>query len=495
MNTKLRLLGSLLALSVVFLSGCLNEGSKKKDHEATVNSEDHEVQAATMDWREDYAYSMGIAAMHYTYPFWRMAHVRYDWTQKQLPESLRDVVPNDLLNQFWHGRVLTTSDWQDGGGPNNDTLYSTAWIYVKDEPMILSIPKIDRYYTFQFSGADSDNYAYVSELKHGRKEGHYAILPKGWKGTLPEGVVSVGEASTPWGMIAGRTYVAGESDLSAVHRLQDQYKLTSLSQWGKANPERAQPEVFKPYDKAWHTIDEEEPLAVWRTINRMMTENPPVAHESSAIGLFKDINIGPGLDVDALDEASKRGLARAALDGFAQIKAAKVAGAGAGFIKNNGWMYSLDVGHPGAANLFMLRSVHQSYGGLVGNDLAEAQYYAGFYDANGDVFDGKKRYRIVLPVGREPDVGAFWSVTLYDDKANLVANDMNRYSVGDRTAGLVRAEDDSLIIAIQNERPTEGDVNWLPAPKGHFWFLLRAYQPGESIIDGSWQPPKVEPID
>lgn len=449
------------------------------------------TQTTSASWREEYAYTMGVAAMHYAYPYWRMAHVRYDWTQKLIPSPVSLVVPNKALNQFWNASRLTNADWQEGGGPNNDTLYSNAWVYVGDEPMILSVPNMDRFYSFQIVDPNSDNFAYVSELKHGRNAAHYAILPKGWKGKLPQGVQILVEAPSPWLMIAGRTYVANEQDLPKVTVLIQQYQLTPLSQWGQAEVVPPQPEVFKPYDKTFRAID--DPLAVWRTINHMLTENLPMENENSAMSLFREINVGPGLNIDELDEASKRGLARAAIEGFEQIKGAKAEGAGRNFYKSNGWLYSLTVGRTGLAGDFMLRTVHQSYGGLIGNDPEEALYYIVFTSEDGTSLNGKHQYKIHFPAGQLPEVKAFWSLTLYDAQANLVANSIDRYSIGDRTPGITYNEDGSLTIELQHEKPSSTN-NWLPLPEGGFWLMMRAYQPGEDILKGKWKPPVISAV-
>jgi hypothetical protein len=438
---------------------------------------------SSSDWREDYAYSMGVAAMHYAYPYLRMAEVRHRWTMTDVEHP--EVQPNHALNTFWHATRLTDATWKEGGAPNNDTLYSGAWLKVDKEPMILSLPPINRYYTFEMSGFNSDNFAYVSELQHGRKGGHYALLPQGWEGDLPAGVEALTEVPSPWVMIVGRTYVADESDLPVVRKLQEQYRWTPLSQWGQARVKPSQPEVFTPYSP------KDDPMAVWKTINRAMTENPPIGAEKQMTAFFREVNIGQGLDVATLDEASKRGLARAAKEGLEQIRRAQMAGAGSSLLKSNGWIYSTQLGHAGVEGDFLLRTLHQSYAGIVANDAVEAIYYGGFTGGDGQPLNGAKHYRIYMPEGTEPDVGAFWSISLYGPDNNFVANEINRYSIGDRTPNLARDEDGGLTIVLQTERPTDPGVNWLPAPEGAFWLVLRAYQPGPSLLEGSWQPPSV----
>lgn len=439
------------------------------------------------DWREDYAHSMGVAALHYAYPWLRMAEVRHRWAVSDV--DFPAVQPNHGLNSFWHASRLTDHNWQEGGAPNNDTAYSVAWLLVDEEPMILSMPPIDRYFTFEFSGFDSDNFAFVGELRQGRSGGHYALLPKGWKGELPSGVKPVSEVPTPWVMVVGRTYVGGHDDLPVVHELQKQYKITPLSQWGQATVTVPKPAVFAPY------VTESDPLAIWKTINRAMTENPPVESEQKIIALFSELNIGPGLDVTQLDEASQRGLARAAEDGLAQIKHLHLSGAGKQIRSSNGWTYSNSLGRAGVAGDFLLRTVYQSYAGIVANDPEEAIYYGGYVGSDGKPFHGSKSYRVHLPKGAEPNARAFWSISLYDDKGNMVDNEIGRYSIGDRTPDLVRGKDGSLGIAIQHKAPANHTANWLPAPEGAFWLILRAYQPGSTLLDGSWEPPIVTVVD
>jgi hypothetical protein len=142
-----------------------------------------------------------------------------------------------------------------------------------------------------------------------------------------------------------------------------------------------------------------------------------------------------------------------------------------------------------------MRTVHQSYSGIVANDPEEAIYYGGYRGSDGQALNGDKRYQIQLPAGSEPDVGAFWSITLYNSSANMVGNEMNRYSIGDRTTGLVRDDKGGLTIAIQADAPADEKINWLPAPQGPFWMVLRAYQPGPDLLEGKWSPPKIKVVE
>ena len=115
-----------------------------------------------------------------------------------------------------------------------------------------------------------------------------------------------------------------------------------------------------------------------------------------------------------------------------------------------------------------------------------------YEDADGDQLNGSGRYE--LRFEREPPVNAFWSVTMYDTpEFFLVANPIDRYSIGDRTPGLVKAADGSLTIVMQRDEPAAAEerANWLPTPPGDFRPILRMYEPDESVFDGGYELPPI----
>lgn len=277
----------------------------------------------TPDWREQNAYTLGVQAYLYGFPWIYMPQAIWDRTEAR----------NTPPNQFAHFRELKDATHQLGGAPNNDTLYSQTWVYLKDEPIILSVPEIrDRYYTMEITDFMGDNFAYVGVRTTGTKPGHYAIVGPNWKGELPTGVVKLPPSSTPWAYILGRTLVKGKDDLKAVHAIQDQYKLTPLSLWGK--PDKKNPEgwtINKPFDP------KTDPLAEWKTLNRAMLEVPPPARDADILQSIARIGIGPGLDVEKQHPSTKKGLARAAVDGKKLI--AEAFAGGYAQKESNGWNY------------------------------------------------------------------------------------------------------------------------------------------------------------
>ena len=182
-------------------------------------------------------------------------------------------------DRFHHVRKLEDAEHLNGGAPNNDTLYSRAWVHLQDEPVILSVPEIsDRYYTMEIVDFMGDNFAYVGTRATGTKAGNYAIIGPDWKGSLPDGVVALPPSATPWATILGRTFVKNAGELDVVHAIQDQYKLTPLSQWGRS--------VTKPPKNAviWEAFDPKtDPLANWKTINRAMIEVPPPVRDADLL--------------------------------------------------------------------------------------------------------------------------------------------------------------------------------------------------------------------
>jgi hypothetical protein len=264
------------------------------------------------------------------------------------------------------------------------------------------VPEIaDRYYTMEIVDFMGDNFAYVGTRATGTKAGNYAIIGPGWKGTLPDGVVALPPSATPWATILGRTFVKNAGELDVVHTIQDQCKLTPLSQWGKS-------ETTPPKGAdIWQAADPKaDPLADWKTINRAMLEVPPVSRDADIIQAIARIGIGPGLDVEAQDASTKRGLARAAVDGHKIIAQAFAAG----YLQKvvNGWNYPpTATGRPTPTRDWLFRAV-QMLAGFVANDPIEATYLNVSTDGDGKPPTGKHRYTIHFDKGGQPDVKAFW---------------------------------------------------------------------------------------
>lgn len=443
---------------------------------------------AKPDWQEQYAYTLGMQAYVFGFPYVYLPRLRWNWVTQ--PKPAGSITPYAPLNQFYNVRDLATAAYRDGGAPNNDTLYSIAWIDVTKEPIILSHPDMgDRYFTFEIADIDSDNFAYVGTRTTGEKAGSFAIVGPNWKGTLPDGVKALPASRTNSVLMFGRTLVDGPADLPAVRRVQDQYKLTPLSLWGKANataPESR--DVWEPFNA------KTDPLAEWKTINRAMTENPPQERLAKLVELFGKVGVGPGQDIDQQTAATKRGLARASIDGRALLNEVIRSG-DLGKRVNNWNIPPAAMGRAGLSDDFLLRASLQCLGGIIANDPAEAVYFNTTLDSGGKPFDGGRPYTLRFAPGQLPDVKAFWSITMYDPTYNLVDNPINRYAIGNRSKGLKLDPDGGLTLHIQaTSLGPDKDSNWLPSTKaGPFLIVLRTYMPGAAITEQRWAPPPVVP--
>jgi hypothetical protein len=431
------------------------------------------------DWQSEYAYSLGLQAFIYGFPYVYSSQIRYKWTNDPHdPEH----VPYSAVGHFWHAPGVLDASYQDGGCPNNDTMYSVAWIDLTEEPVILSHPEMgDRYFSFQLAGMSSDNFGYVGQRTTGSRPGHFALIGPDWEGELPEGVKATERAPTPWILCLGRTLVDGAEDVPEVAALQQQYSLTPLSLWGQSDAKAPESrDVLKPIEMA------EDPLGPWKTLNATLAENPPPPEHAVLLQHFATIGIGPGLDVEAQPDTVKKSLVRAAGVGMQLLSQQFLSGEWATVV--NGWRYP-PPNEGRAGDDFLLRAADQSLAGIVANDPPEAVYLVSMEDADGNKYTGDSRYELHFASDSLPPVDSFWSLTMYKADMNLVPNPADRYSIGDRSEGLVTDPDGGLTISIQTDPPA-GDApsNWLPCPPDGTWFvILRLYLPRPEVVAAEWE--------
>jgi hypothetical protein len=243
--------------------------------------------------------------------------------------------------------------------------------------------------------------------------------------------------------------------------------------------------VWQPFDKS------KDFLAPWKTMLKAMAENPPPEKDNILMKWFSTIGIEPGANFDLLDEDIRVELIRAEESGMKILKEA--AFGGYGNVRKNCWNSpSKFLGRAGKNNEFLLRAAIQCLGGIVSNDIQESVYLNTRKDSEGNNFSGEKKYIFHFPPGQLPKVKAFWSLTMYGMDFNLVANPINRYSLGDRSPDLEKDSNGGLTIYIQNESPgTDKESNWLPSPPGEFYVILRCYLPDEEIYEQRWFPPAI----
>jgi hypothetical protein len=394
-------------------------------------------------------------------------------------------------NQFTHLRAFPPSDFRDIVRPNFDTLYSAAFLDLSAGPLVLTLPKTDRYHVFQMMDAWSEVFAAPGTRADGGSGGPHLVAGPGWAGEVPAGM-SLLRSPTDLVWIIGRIQTNGPSDYAFVHGLQAKVGLTPLARWGQ------------PYEPPKGTIDPSVDMATppMVVVDRMNASQyftammeatrrgQPLPHDAAMVARLRRIGLEPG---KGLDFAALPADVRQALDDAVPAAQAAIRKhTGELGRRVNGWQVM--TGAVGAYGADTLGRAAVGMYGLGANRPEDAVYPACAVDADGQPLDGRHRYTLTFPKGQAPPVDAFWSLTLYDAQGFPVANPLNRSALGDRDA-LRFAPDGSLTLLIQHDAPGgDADANWLPAPDGPFTLLLRCYSPRDAITSGAWTPPAVSRV-
>lgn len=399
-------------------------------------------------------------------------------------------------NAFGHARALAGPEFKFVS-PNNDTLYSIAMCDVRQGSLALHVPDTaGRYYVLQFIDAWSNNFAYVGRRATGTGAGDFLLVGAGWEGEVPEGTTVI-HAPTGVFVIAGRIQVDGEADLPAAHALQDQFTLTPQT------AASATPEGVPAPDPG---VGEE--LAWWERFRVALQAFPPPPGDGPFLKLCEQLGLtAPETGYADLDPARSQVLIAGAKAGQAKIDelGKQTQATPAGWqMTTHLFDYNLDFYEVGALDApewriadrttaYVTRAV-VARAGLWGNHGYEADYALIWVDADGEPLDGSRRYELHLE--SPPPVDAFWSLTMYDvPEFHLVANPIDRYSIGNRTPGLKTADDGSITLHIQHDSPgADQQANWLPAPAGAFRPVMRMYQPGQAVLDGSYVLPPIRRV-
>jgi hypothetical protein len=390
-------------------------------------------------------------------------------------------------------REYPDAAFRDVTAPNADTLYTTAFFDVGDEPWVLEQPDMgDRYFLLPMLSGWTDVFAVPGKRTTGGAKNTFLITGPGWSGTVPEGMT---ELKSPTAMVwlLGRIYCTGTpEDYAAVHALQDAFKLQPLSTWGSA--------FAPPEAKVDPSIDMKTPVReqvnalsakdYFALLAELMERNPPAAADQPALESFAAIGLAfdKTFDPKALNDRMDQRLPKAS---YERIMLHFV-DSGGDMTRQNGWSFTTKAGTYGTN--YIQRALVTAIG-LGANRPQDAIYPTSLKPNLLENYSGEHRYVLRFPKGGLPPVRGFWSLTMYDENMFFVDNPINRYSMSVRTNPAYEP-DGSLVIYIQNESPGEDkEANWLPAPKGKFHLMLRLYWPDEnppSLIDGSWKIPAVE---
>lgn len=431
-----------------------------------------------------------IAKEAYTYGYPLVDDYRIQYAYFVAKDNAEYKGPYNQLHSV--ARVFTPDD-KAIQTPNSDTPYGMLGFDLRTEPMVLTIPRIEksRYFSVQLIDAYTHNFDYIGSRATGNDGGNFLVVGPNWKGELPKGITRIIRCETGLASAIYRTQLFNPADLPNVKKIQAAYKVQPLSAFlGTAAPAPASPINFIP---PVSSAEMKSSLKFFDILNFKLQYCPIDSSETALRKRFERIGVVPGKAFDStafspeILDAIRQGRADSWKE-FAEIKAKadrKEISSGELFgtrqFLNNNYAYRM------AGALL----------GIYGNSRAEASYPMFSIDESGQPLDGRNNYKIDMPVGANAPVNAFWSLTMYQMPSSLlVANPLNRYLINaPMEPQLKKNKDGTATLYIGNKSPGKGlESNWLPAPEGPFVCVLRLYWPKQEVIDGKWKVPVMKKI-
>jgi hypothetical protein len=400
------------------------------------------------------------------------------------------------FNQLASMHRVTTPEDTAVVTPNSDTPYSTLWLDLRTEPMVISVPAVpkERYYSVQLIDGNTYNYGYIGSRATGSEPGDYLVVGPDWKGEKPAGIKKVFSSTTPFSFIVYRTQLFNPADMPNVEKVQAGYKAQPLSTFLKQPAPPAAPKIeFLP------ATSQEIKQNFFGYLAYALQFVPPAPEEKEVRAKLARLGVEPGKTFDLKNLSPEQ--RAAAIEGM-KAGEGKVKELLASGTKNiNGWSIGSFFGDRDFYKGNWLLRAGGAQGGIYGNDAAEAVYPMTKTLADGEPLDASKyNYTLTFAKDQFPPVNAFWSVTMYDGKSQLlIKNPINRYLINSpMLPQLKKNADGSLTLYIQKDSPgADKESNWLPAPNDLIYLVMRLYWPkteAPSILpagEGTWKPPGI----
>ena len=384
--------------------------------------------------------------------------------------------------------------------PNSDTPYSLLWLDLRAEPIVLSVPAVEksRYYSVMLCDGNTFNYGYIGSRATGSEAGDYMVVGPDWQGATPAGIKQVFRSGTQFSAVAYRTQLFNPADMPNVVKIQAGYKVQPLSAYLHQSARSAAPAVDFPKINARMVKTK-----FFEYLDFALQFAPAGSEEKEIRAKLALIGVGPGKQFDIKDLSLDR---KAAILLGMKAGEGKIEKAIAASGKDiNGWRVGgLAGGDRAYFNGDWLKRAALAKAGIYANDPAEAMYPLTRKDSGDKILDGSKHnYTLTFAAGQFPPVNAFWSVTMYDGNTQLlIKNPIDRYLINSpMLPGMKLNANGSLTLYIQNLSPGAGkESNWLPAPHDKIYLVMRLYWPktgAPSILppgEGTWKPPAVKKV-
>ena len=391
------------------------------------------------------------------------------------------------FNQVGHNRNVATPDDKAIVSMNVDTPYSFAWLDLRAEPVVLTLPPFEprRYVSLQLIDLYTYIVGYISPRTNGNAGGDFLVAGPGWHGAIPAGIKAVFHSPTQFLLALYRTQLFNPQDIGNVRDLQDRYQVRTLSAYLGGPPLPPAPPFVsvKPID----VRKDSESLQFFTILNAMLAYMPLLNEEAALRSRFVRIGIVPGAPFEAPDEGTRKAL----IEGMRQ-------GLGAIYARAKTVISSAELF--GSRERLKDDYLSRAVGALLGiyGNAAEEYLGVGYQaDSEGRPFDGNHNYRIKFAPGALPPIGAFWSITAYNADKFLHANPIDRYVINSPMLPELKQDPDGgFTLYLQHASPgPDLESNWLPVSQDAFNLAFRTYQPSQVIINGTWQAPPVVRVD
>ncbi|WP_141683899.1 DUF1254 domain-containing protein [Rhizobium sp. AC44/96] len=442
-------------------------------------------------------YAKTIAQMAYVWgwPMVNMLNRNAKITQAPYPGLLGGILPAAPRGQvgMLHDYIEPSETFVTC--PNQDVVYGLGFFSLDDEPVVAQVPDFgDRFWVYALYDHRTDQFGHVGK-PYGTKPGFYLLVGPRWNGLKPNGITDIIRCPTALANAIPRIFQDDTpEDKKAIQSAIDQvvfYPLKDFTgemktiEWATAK-EIPVPQSTDP-DGGGGETKWVVPEKFFDQFGEVLAKVDPLRGEEAMYGQFRLL-----LDAAEKDAELKKLLVETAVETEKNVIGPFFEWKHNGRPAGNGWNRSTNNAQFG---LDYFNRTGTSKSNMFDNRPNETQYFYTDYDAGGKQLSGNGSYAVTFAEGQEPPVNGFWSLTLYNDKHLFHANDLKRYSLGTKNKNLKRNSDGSLTLYVGAKSPgKDKEANWLPAPDGKFSLYIRAYWGKEGILDGSWQPPKIEAV-
>jgi hypothetical protein len=437
-------------------------------------------------------YAKTVAQMAYIWgwPMVNMINRRAAITKAPQPGHLNGVLPAAP-----RGQIAMLADYIEPSEtfvtcPNQDVVYGLGFFSLDEEPVVIQVPDFgDRFWVYALYDARTDQFGHLGK-PYGSKPGFYLLAGPSWRGLKPDGITDVLRCSTSLANAIPRIFQDDTlEDKKAIQSVINQvvvYPLKDFTGQMKTIEWSNVPDIPGPKSTGEET-KWVVPEKFFDEFGEVLDIVDPLPGEEALYAQFRLL-----LDTAAKNAELKKLLVDTAIETDKAVIKPFFEWKHNGRPAGNGWNRST---HNAQWGIDYFNRTGTAKSNMFDNRPNETQYFYTDYDGVGAELIGSESYQITFSAGQEPPVNGFWSLTLYNDKHLFHPNDLKRYSLGTKNKTLKRNADGSLTLYAGAKSPGgEKDANWLPAPDGKFSLYIRAYWGKEPILDGSWQPPKIEKV-